>query len=1125
MLSGTAVTAKRTRAREASSASQRHARRAGRLAGTASACLLALALAGTAHAALTPSSVLIVDSAGDEASANATSATCATSNATCTLRAAIEAANASGAPARIEFDIAGVGLHTIEPQSPLPSIAVPVAIDGYTQPGAQPASDASPSPTLEISLIGAHAGGGAGLTLAPNAAGSTISGLDLAAFSGYQLESHANDATFAGDVIGRLPGQPLLSNEAGLLLDGVSGDVVGGAARASQNVIVDVITQKGSSSACACTGVTDEGGTDNTIEGNSIGVTPEPGSWSALGGEVGVKLENATGDTLAGNVISDNETGGVEIHGGSGIALSGNDIGTLAGGETPAGNGQFQAADGVAAYNSPDLTIGGSSAGLGNVISANDGHGVYIAGASDAAKILDNEIGTDAAGNAFDSNVGPTTGERHWGNQGDGIYVVGGRDDVIGAPGAGNVLYSNAFTLNGVADVGQIVLDGAGASDPPTGAKIEGNLIGVSRAGVPFGEPAVGDADGIDVVSVASVQVGGPQAGEGNVVADTPYGGITLYEVGGGAVQDNLVGTNAAGTQAAGDNPSDFGEITLAESSNVLVGGARPGATGACAPGASCSAAWRALGPGNVASASWDYGRGGAFGISVQNGSKDTLEGNLVGTNLTGAQALGNGTCGIVVGEGSTGTLIGGAGEGEGNVVSGNGLHGIELDDARGTTVLGNRIGTNLAGTEAIPNASAGIDLADVGAGEDPTGPSQTTIGGAKPGEGNLVSGNEAAGIQAIGGSTAGLTILGNTIGPNATDSAPVENAGAGIELGSGVSDVRIGGIAGGEANAIADNGGDGVAVSGAAQIPIRGNSIFENAGLGIDLREGGNGAQAAPTLSSASASGAHVTVSGTLDAAPNTTYTIDYYESPPPAALEAGPPAERWIAAQTARTDASGVATLAFAYEAANPGELPLSTATATSPGGDTSEISAAVAAKPAASTLPTTGAPTAGSTPVAGTPAAVTGARPAVAGSHAAVAGARASDAAPSRAATHGGNATQGATPPLRLRLLTARAVVRDDALRLRIACAGGAPSAVCRGRVSLTTIARARGGRGSRTHAIELAHARYSIARGRRAIVVVRLARKAARLLRAGGRVRETASVHGARSASRTVRLRLG
>jgi hypothetical protein len=55
----------------------------------------------------------------------------------------------------IDFDIAGTGVQTILPQSPLPGITQAVLIDGFSQPGY------SGSPIIELS--GGRAGGGDGL--------------------------------------------------------------------------------------------------------------------------------------------------------------------------------------------------------------------------------------------------------------------------------------------------------------------------------------------------------------------------------------------------------------------------------------------------------------------------------------------------------------------------------------------------------------------------------------------------------------------------------------------------------------------------------------------------------------------------------------------------------------------------------------------------------------------------------------------------------------------------------------------------------------------------------------------------------------------------------------------------
>ena len=86
---------------------------------------------------------------------------------------------------------------------------------------------------------------------------------------------------------------------------------------------------------------------------------------------------------------------------------------------------------------------------------------------------------------------------------------------------------------------------------------------------------------------------------------------------------------------------------------------------------------------------------------------------------MTGTLDLGNANQGIAVYlTSNTNTVIGGTAAGAGNVISGNGGEGVRIQDAgtTGTLVQGNKIGTNAAGTAAIPNTNAGvrIDNADV---------------------------------------------------------------------------------------------------------------------------------------------------------------------------------------------------------------------------------------------------------------------------------------------------------------------------------------------------------------------------------------------------------------------------
>jgi parallel beta-helix repeat protein len=106
-----------------------------------------------------------------------------------------------------------------------------------------------------------------------------------------------------------------------------------------------------------------------------------------------------------------------------------------------------------------------------------------------------------------------------------------------------------------------------------------------------------------------------------------------------------------------------------------------------------------------------------------------------------------------------------------------------------------------------------------------------------------------------------------------------------------------LGGVGAGEANVIAYNGDAGVEVQGLSSTSntIRGNSIFSNGGIGIDLGgdgvtandandadSGPNERQNYPIVASATPNAPSGTnVQGVLDSAPSTTYTLDFYASP----------------------------------------------------------------------------------------------------------------------------------------------------------------------------------------------------------------------------------------------------
>ena len=137
----------------------------------------------------------IVDSTCDGADSNTGDVSCNDGSDNCTLRAAIQQANRFGG-AVIKFDISGSGTQTISPASALPTITMPVFIDGYTQSGAS-------AGTLLIELDGSSAGTATnGLTLSGK--GSYVRGLAVNNFegNGIVLQGSSGGQVLVGNRIG-----------------------------------------------------------------------------------------------------------------------------------------------------------------------------------------------------------------------------------------------------------------------------------------------------------------------------------------------------------------------------------------------------------------------------------------------------------------------------------------------------------------------------------------------------------------------------------------------------------------------------------------------------------------------------------------------------------------------------------------------------------------------------------------------------------------------------------------------------------------------------------------------------------------------------------------------------------
>ncbi len=710
-------------------------------------------------------------------------------------------------------------------------------------------------------------------------------------------------------------GNVVLGNEIGTDLAGTvamanSGDGVLITGGATNNTIGGITATPGSGAGNLISGNThngveilDAGTTGNVVAGNLIG-TDVTGEAALANSNDGVGIasgasNNTIGGTSSGsrNVVSGNGNNGVEINGTgtTGNLVAGNLIGTDATGEVALPNGQPSAPneDGVEIDNgASNNTIGGSDAGDGNVISGNASDGVYVYFAS-SNTIAGNLIGTDVAG---------TTALE---NGSIGIEVVVGGYNIIGMPGAGNVVSGGLINNNAIGVLFS------------TGTVVQANRIGTTADGMAV-LPGQALDGGIGIWNSVDTLIGGTEPGTGNVIALGPWqsalaaynepvggfpwigGAIGVLSTGsatasaGTLIESNLIGTNASGTAALGD--PTYG-IVIVNSSEVTIGGTAAGAANVIV----------GSGAGGIAILGGVVPAFGSAGQTDYGSSDDLIEGNLIGVNFD-----------------SNGNLIPGLG-------NGGPLPGLT------------------GGTEA------GILI------NDPTDALQTssgnTIGGTAAGAANIISGNQGGGIVFTGGSVTANLVEGNFIGTNLQGNAAVANSGDGVQITGGATNNTIGGTTAGAGNVIAFNLGVGVQIGGnttdaSTGNAILANSIFANLTLGIALggtsvvqndsegHTGPNLFQDFPVISSVMTAGSTTTIDGTISEAANTTYRIELFSN-----FAADPSGdgqgELFLTFVNVMTDGSGTGS----FSVTAPSTLVAGTyvsATATDAAGNTSEFSA---------------------------------------------------------------------------------------------------------------------------------------------------------------------------------------
>ncbi|MEO8431422.1 MAG: CSLREA domain-containing protein [Acidobacteriota bacterium] len=352
-------------------------------------------------------------------------------------------------------------------------------------------------------------------------------------------------------------------------------------------------------------------------------------------------------------------------------------------------------------------------------------------------------------------------------------------------------------------------------------------------------------------------------------------------------IAGNFLGTNPAGTAKAGPSGSNYG-ITAVLATNGIFGGP--------------AAADRNLLSGDDS---------GAIRLSGDSGT--LIQGNYIGTDITGTLAIGSSLFGsTIVDNGSTSnTML------LGNLISGSVGGGVQLSGAG--VIQGNLIGTQRDGVSPLGNNS-GLLL-----GANNLGASGFLVGGTAAGQGNVIAFNQVGIVIAFG--SPGHRILGNSI---------FSHVFKGISLTSS-------------------------SIIPLANDPCDPDTVFGNAG------------QNYPVITSAVPGAGTVAISGTLNSTASTAFRVEFFSNSVCNSSGNGE-GKTFLGFAAVTTDASCNATFGPVVFAVPAGQA-IFTATATDPANNTSEFSTcfppAIVVSPTATptatstgTIPATSSPT--STPV---------------------------------------------------------------------------------------------------------------------------------------------------------------
>ncbi|MFO0817271.1 MAG: cadherin domain-containing protein [Pirellulales bacterium] len=750
----------------------------------------------------------------------------------------------------ITFNIAGVGPHTINVASELPTITQSITIDGWTEPDY---SSLTAIPAIVVNGNATNNTNGFRIT----ASNVTIRGLTINRFdaAGIYIESGSNNV-IQGNFIGTDATGNALAETLGAMSDGIriqsANNVIGGVTAQTRNIIA------GSDEGIR---LHDATATGNIIRGNLLGVSRD--QTTTLGfDDDGIDI----GSSAAANTI-----GGTGVNEGNVIAGA-QDAGIETRNNSGAGNVFLRNSIYLNGGIAIDVNANGSSGNFPVLTSASSGGGITTIGGT-----LSGAANTTYRVEFFSS--GPTFADSH----GEARVYLGHADITTNAAGSGVINTS----LNAPVNHGDFV---SAAMTPVGGetSELSANraVTGLTTEVVVDTRRDVADAPGFGTTLTLATLLSNRGADgvislrEAIDAANRTAGLNTIrFNLPGGAQQTiNLVSALPSITEAVvidATSDTDFAGSPVIELNGASAGSGVAGLRLAST-----------VNGGSIRG--FVINRFSTNGILLDGADNVVIAGNYIGTDFTGQLDRGNTEDGIQLQAGATGNTIGGLTASDRNIISGNNNAGLAIDDTAtaDNLIIGNYVGLAADGITAIGNTHDGIHL---------VGATNNTIGGITTSARNVIASNAIHGIGIDGAS--GTKVLGNYIGVAANGSSVRGNLGDGIRLTNSVTGTVIGGTTTQAANVIANNLGDGILVNTAAgtAATILGNSIYANGEQAIDLGadngltyndvldadSGANNLLNFPELQTATSVGDDVVVTGKMRGAAATTYRVEIYRSP----------------------------------------------------------------------------------------------------------------------------------------------------------------------------------------------------------------------------------------------------